>query len=163
MASCHASVQWAAVRITTLSASICSRLPLQLMRARLSASTIPRTDTTFGYSLLTSGVPQVMAAALDAVPSTTAATTDSPTSSFLIPIRPPCRCATPPTINQPARLALPRPAERPSPGTGAATVGKIHPRYGIAGRGLTLWAASYTTIVGTDLVHASPTTPALLI
>src|SRR5215218_1107114 len=115
MASCHPSVQCAAVRITTLSASICSRLPLQLMRARFSASTIPRTEATFGYSLLTSGVPHVMAAALDAVPSTTAATTDSPTSSLLIPIKPPCRYATPPTIDQPACLALPRRAERRSP------------------------------------------------
>jgi hypothetical protein len=60
-------------------------------------------------------------------------------------------------------LALPRPAERPSSGTGAATVGKIHSRYGIAGRGLTLWAASCTAIVGAGLVHASPTTLALLI
>ena len=51
------SVQCAAVRITILSASEWSRLPLQLIRARFSASTMPRTDATFGNSLLMSGLP----------------------------------------------------------------------------------------------------------
>ena len=46
-----------------MSASRWSRLPLQLMRAVFCAPTIPRTDATFGYSLSTSGRPQVMAAA----------------------------------------------------------------------------------------------------
>jgi hypothetical protein len=48
--------------------------------------------------------------------------------------------------------------QRRSPGTRAATVGKIHPTVRYRRGGLTLWAArAAALIVGTDLVHASPT------
>src|SRR4029450_12608916 len=86
IASVHASVQCAAVKITTLSASAWSRLPLQLMRATFCASTIPRTDATFGYSLLTSCLPQVMAPAIDDIPTTMGTTANSAASLVLMPV-----------------------------------------------------------------------------
>src|SRR4029450_1100593 len=89
----HASVQCAAVKITTFSAADWSRLPMQPLRARFSASTMPRTEATFGYSLLTSCLPQVMAPALGATPTIKATTANSTMRRVLIRISSPCRRA----------------------------------------------------------------------
>src|SRR5262245_20140833 len=50
---------------------------------------MPRTDATFGCSLLTSSLPQVMAPALVDIPTTEAATTNGRMSLVLTPIPPP--------------------------------------------------------------------------
>src|SRR5262245_12999453 len=118
IAPVHASAQCAAVKITTLSASARRRLPLQLMRARLAASTIPRTEATLGYSLLRSCLPQAMAPALGATPTIKATTANSTMSRVLIRISSPSRRAS----NSGGDLVMP---ERSSPCIGA-TVPRLH-------------------------------------
>src|SRR6186997_2364119 len=84
----HASVQWAAVRITTFSASLWRRLPLQLTRAVFVDSTTPRTDATFGYSLFTSWRPHVIALTPDDTPRASVPMTNK-VSSRVLTIEPP--------------------------------------------------------------------------
>src|ERR1051325_4832406 len=77
MALVQASVQCAAVKITNFWVSLYRRLPLQLMRAVFVALMYPLTEATFGYSLLVSGLPQVMARALDTALNAKAKTTST--------------------------------------------------------------------------------------
>jgi hypothetical protein len=78
---------------------------------------MPRTDATFGYSLLTSSLPHVMAPALVDIPTTEATTTSGKMSLVLTPI-------LPPGIRGPLAATVP-PAAGRDPSVGSVLLGSL--------------------------------------